>query len=78
MKTLSLLPNPDVMFPDLEANSAGAQRFIGCRWDPETKTFAPHNEPTIKPARKEYLEGLQKGELLPGDSATASLVAASR
>ena len=87
MKTLLVLAAGAALCPDFEAMEEGVLRFIGRRlepnagvtWDPRRKTdvqthgWVPVAEPTRVPFRREYLDELKAGALVPADAETARL-----
>lgn len=72
----------DAMVSNLEAEEAGARRYIGRRYDGEGPNgegrWVPTGEVVEVPYRAEYVAALRAGELMPADDETAQLAGVKR
>lgn len=71
--TLMVRPNESAMVPNFELVRSNMRRFIGWRFDASQSGFIRDPEPVQVPYRKEYLDALKAGDLIPADEATARI-----
>ncbi len=76
-RKLRVLAAGDTLVANLEAEEAGARRFIGRRFDGEGPNgearWTPTDEPVELPYRAEYVSALKAGDLDAADDETARL-----
>ena len=68
---LSLLAVDGKLINDYDALSAGVCRYVGRKWDSETRSF-PTTEPSKVKPLPEYVKAVQCGDLMSANEETAA------